>query len=149
MLANRGDARDLVKQIIKERLAEKTGVQDIVYMGEEVNITKGADGTVRFNLPRLYKSFVLMSGRLYERQFTPPSEKPVLDENPPSLMVEQLSYDGTPEKVNMTDFKNRIVCPCGNVRWVRNADLFQVKKCKPCTARERKERRRKGNRLKA
>ena len=104
MLANRGDARDLVKQIIKERLAEKTGVQDIVYMGEEVNITKGTGGTVRFNLPRLYKSFVLMSCRLYERQYTNTNEKPVLDANPASLTVEQLGYDGTPEKVNMTDF---------------------------------------------
>ena len=149
MLANRGDARDLVKQIIKERLAEKAGVQDIVYMGEEVNISKGTDGTVRFNLPRLYKSFVLMSGRLYERQYIPSDKKPVLNENPPGLMAEQLGYDGAPEKVNMSDFKNRITCSCGNVRWVKNADLFQVKKCKPCIARERKERRRKGNRRKA
>jgi len=85
---------------------------------------------------------------LHERLYVPNDKKPALHEDPPGLMAEQLGYDGTPERVNMSNFKNRIVCPCGNVRWVRNADLFQVKKCKPCTARERKERRRKGNRQK-
>jgi hypothetical protein len=46
-------------------------------------------------------------------------------------MVQQLDYKGNPEQVNSRAFKNRIECGCGNIRWVKTADLFQVKKCKP------------------
>jgi len=58
--------------------------------------------------------------------------------------VEQLNYRGEVEKVDTGVYKNRVVCKCGNVLWVKNADMFQVKKCKRCTLMERKQRRRKG-----
>jgi len=107
-----------------------------------------------------------MSGRLYEREFiaqepeqeheveevkkaeetAPESPEPKAsgEEAPADPIVEQLNYQGTPEKVDTRLYRNRLVCGCGNVRWVKNADLFQVTKCKPCSLKERKERRRKG-----
>ena len=55
----------------------------------------------------------------------------------------QLNYLGLVEEVSAQTYLNKLVCKCGNIRWVKNADLFQVKKCKPCTYRDRKERRKK------
>ena len=37
--------------------------------GLEIQITRTDDGSVRFDLPDQNKSYVLMSGRLYERQY--------------------------------------------------------------------------------
>jgi hypothetical protein len=85
-------------------------------------------------------AFVLMSGRLYRRDFLQPEA--VLVDNSNNHIDRQLNYHGLEEEVDTQKFKNKLVCACGNVRWVKNADLFQVKKCKPCTYRERKERRR-------
>ena len=53
----------------------------------------------------------------------------------------QLNYMGLVEEVDAQAYPNKLDCKCGNVRWVKNADLFQVKKCKPCTYQDRKERR--------
>ena len=52
-------------------------------------------------------------------------------------MRTQLGYDGKEEKVSAVLYINKIKCACGNVRWVKNADLFQVKKCKPCMKKGR------------
>lgn len=52
-------------------------------------------------------------------------------------MYKQLGYDGKEEEVPATLYTNKIKCACGNVRWVKNADLFQVKKCKPCMKKGR------------
>lgn len=54
-------------------------------------------------------------------------------------MVKQLGYDGKEEELNAIQYCNKIVCECGNVRWIKNSDVFQVKKCKPCMKKKRKE----------
>lgn len=53
-------------------------------------------------------------------------------------MVIQLDYEGSEEMLPVKLYCNRIVCSCGNIRWVKNSDVFQVKKCKPCMGKERK-----------
>ena len=53
---------------------------------------------------------------------------------------EQAGYDGNPEQLPSDTYCNKFVCKCGNVRWVKNSDLFQVKFCKPCTIIERRQR---------
>ena len=97
---------------------------------------------------------MLMSGRLYERQYNQQNAEPDKpEENRKSrnsdihrdqelpTFVEQLNYRGEVERVDTRIFKNRITCECGNVRWVKNSDLFQTKYCKPCAQRKRQERR--------
>jgi hypothetical protein len=83
-------------------------------------------------------AFVLMSGRLYRRDFVQPETD--IGDGSNQHIQRQLNYHGLAEEVDTRIFKNKLVCACGNVRWVKNADLFQVKKCKPCIYRERKER---------
>ena len=118
-----------------------------------VHIIQTDEGPIRFDLPDMERAFVLKSGRLYERDYDktlvkskeekeePESEREI---EPIAAIVEQLNYRGEVENVDIRVFKNKLECECGNVRWVKNADLFQVKKCKPCTYRDRKERRKKG-----
>jgi Zn-finger protein len=50
------------------------------------------------------------------------------------------NYDGTDEEVPANLYCNKFICECGNVRWVKNADMFQVKACKPCVAVARKSK---------
>lgn len=57
----------------------------------------------------------------------------------PSELVKQLAYDGTKEYVSADLYCNKLRCECGNVRWVKNSDLFQVKFCKPCTIIQRRQ----------
>jgi len=149
------EARDLVRELIKEDLVNENIGKTITRDGEEIQITKPDEKSIRFDLPKMKKSYVLMSGRLYEKDFILDLSDPKFDqdesedEKAPELslvdvessMVQQLDYKGKPEEVNTRLFKNKIVCKCGNVRWVKNADLFQVKKCKPCTYRDRLNRR--------
>jgi hypothetical protein len=47
-------------------------------------------------------------------------------------MVTQLDYNGEKEHLPAALYTNKITCKCGNVRYVKNSDLFQVKQCKPC-----------------
>ena len=35
----------------------------------------------------------------------------------------------------------KLICECGEIRWVAPGDIFQVTHCKPCTERRRKARR--------
>lgn len=136
------DPRELVRQVIKEKDFEGVIGQTIEQEGQEIVVSKNGDGTARFDLPGLRKSYVLKSGRIYERDFI--SQGPSTDEEGEgsSPMATQLDYRGEPEEVDSRLYKNRLECECGNVRWVKNADFFQVKKCKPCTIRERRKRRR-------
>lgn len=46
--------------------------------------------------------------------------------------VKQLGYKGEEEVLSAVLYCNKVVCACGNIRWVKNSDVFQVKKCKPC-----------------
>jgi hypothetical protein len=71
-----------------------------------------------------------------------PEVEPSETKTEPSI-VQQLDYKGNPEQVDSLKFKNKIECGCGNIRWVKTADLFQVEKCKPCTYQDRLKRRRK------
>jgi hypothetical protein len=141
MLAKDDEVRSLVKRMINLRLAETVGVQNITFAGEDIEVAKVEDGSMRFNLPRLKRSFAFLSGRLYERQFTVNNSKPGKDHDQTSPIVEQLNHSGIMEKVDTRIFKNKLVCKCGNIRWVKSSDLFQVKKCKPCIRRERNDRR--------
>ena len=136
MSANQRDARELVRSLIKARLPEKNIGKTIAHDGEQIRISK-ENGAVRFDLIGMKKAFVLKSNRLYMSDFKAPEP----DSKP--QFQKQLNYLGLVEEVDAQTYSNKLVCKCGDVRWVKNADLFQVKKCKPCTYRERKERRRK------
>jgi hypothetical protein len=136
------EARDLVREIIKEGLVDENLGRTIIRGREEIQITKPDEKSVRFDLARMKRSYVLISGRLYEKDFVlnlSDPESPVREDESP--IKEQSGYKGEPEEVDTRLFKNRIECQCGNIRWVKNADLFQVKKCKPCTYRDRLNRR--------
>jgi len=144
MSENRDEVRELVKRLVKERLVDKAGVQNIVFMGEEIHVTNPEDGPMRFNLPRLKKSYVLMSGRVYEREYADDGVTKVEANDQEGSVMTQMNYNGEPEQVDTAVFRNKITCFCGGIRYVKNADLSQVSKCKPCTIKERKERRRAG-----
>jgi hypothetical protein len=117
---------------VPERNIGKT----VEYGGEQIRISK-EDGSIRFDLIGMKTAFVLKSNRLYSREFIPP--EPANGQR----FQKQLNYMGLAEEVDSQIYTNRLECECGNIRWVKNADLFQVKKCKPCTYQDRKERRRK------
>ncbi len=133
------EAKAMVRALIKEGVVDKNICKTIARDGEHVHISK-EDGAIRFDLVGMKIAFVLMSGRLYRRDFVQPET--VLKDSSTKRIQRQLNYHGLLEEVDTRIFKNKLECACGNVRWVKNADLFQVKKCKPCTYRERKERRR-------
>jgi hypothetical protein len=139
MSAKQKDAKALVRSLITEGMVEKNIGKQISHGGEQIHISK-ENGAIRFDLIGMRTAFVLMSGRLYQREFVEPATEPNgFSEGQP--IQTQLNYYGLAEEVDTRIFKNKLVCECGNVRWVKNADLFQVKKCKPCTYKERKERR--------
>ena len=54
--------------------------------------------------------------------------------------VKHLGYDGKEEELNAIQYCNKIICKCGNIRYVKNADMFQVKMCKPCVSALRKKK---------
>jgi aspartate/glutamate racemase len=68
-MVNSDEKRELVKRLVRERVVERAGVQNIVYGCEEICVSNVEDGPIRFNLPRLKKSYVVMSGRVYEREY--------------------------------------------------------------------------------
>jgi hypothetical protein len=134
---------DDAKAIIRELLTEDLGnikSRTIYRDNLEIRITRTDDGSIRFDLPDQSRSYVLMSGRLYERQYNLYNPEPEKPEERPTF-AEQQNYRGEVEKVDTRIFKNRITCECGNIRWVKNADLFQTKFCKPCAQKKRQERR--------
>jgi len=155
MIAKQDDAKTVIRELLTEDLG-KIKTKTIYRDGLEIQITRTDDGTIRFDLPDQNKSYVLMSGRLYERQYNQSnadpdvaggeSEKhesiPVPQSQELPAFVEQLNYRGEVERVDTRIFKNRITCECGNHRWVKNSDLFQTKHCKPCANQKRQERRR-------
>jgi hypothetical protein len=64
-----------------------------------------------------------------------PKEKVVLD----GPFYTQMGYRGEFEEVPSSIYKHLIECECGNNRYVKSSDLFQVKYCKPCTMARRKQ----------
>jgi hypothetical protein len=143
MLAKDDEVRNLVKRLIKLRLAETVGVQNITFAGEDIEVAKVEDGPMRFNLPRLKKSYVVMSGRVYEREYMDDGIIKMAVSDQQASTMTQLNYKGEPEEVDTTVFSNRLVCSCGGVRYIKNADVFQVTKCKVCTIKDRNSRRHK------
>lgn len=137
------EARELVRQIVEEGLQEGQEAYTVTKEGQDITVTGQEDGTTRFDLPGLRKAYVLRAGRLFERRYLDEGQKAALAGEAPvePKMMEQLNYKGEVEEVDTNIFKNKITCACGNVRWVKNADFFQVDKCKPCTRRERFRRR--------
>jgi hypothetical protein len=111
-------------------LVDKNIGKQIDHDGEHVHISK-EDGAIRFDLIGMQTAFVLMSGRLYRRDFVKPETEP--EDGGNKHIQRQLNYHGLLEEVDTRMFKSKLMCSCGNVRWVKNADLFQVEKCKPCT----------------
>lgn len=81
------------------------------------------------------------SGRVYEREYVDDGAIKEAVNDQGASIVTQLNYEGESEKVDTAIYKNLLVCSCGGVRYVKNADLFQVSKCKPCTIKERRRRR--------
>jgi len=56
-------------------------------------------------------------------------------------MVTHKAYDGKPEEVDFNLYCNKVKCAeCGQIRYVKNADVFQVKLCKPCKKNEKKKK---------
>ncbi len=133
------EGKKLVRALINEGVVDKNIGKTIARDGEQIHVSK-ENGAFRFDLVGMQTAFVLMSDRLYRRDFVQPET--VVEDDSNRHIQDQLNYHGLLEEVDTRMFKNKLVCACGNVRWVKNADLFQVKKCKPCTYRERKERRR-------
>ena len=136
MSANQKDDRELVRSFIKARVPERNIGRTVDYGGEQIRISK-EEGAIRFDLVGMKTAFVLKSNRLYSREFIPP--EPVSNQR----FQKQLNYQGTVEEVDARAYSNKLKCECGDIRWVKNADLFQVKKCKPCTYKDRLERRKK------
>ena len=128
------EARAIVRAIIADGAIEQNDGQVVKQDGETVRVSQD-DGAVRFDLDGMQMAFVLKSNRLYERPY---EQANVVDH-----MQAQMDYRGQKEQVDTRQFTNQLVCECGNVRWVKNADLFQVKKCKPCTYQHRLARRKK------
>lgn len=148
-----------MRQLVQSGQAEKSAGKTLEVEGEKVRVSTTEEGALRFELDGMERAFVLKSGRLYEREYEEAAteaeeereEEPKGEQQPKAkaeaaveeAMVEQLGYRGEVERVDTRLYKNRVVCKCGNVRWVKNSDMFQVTKCKPCTLRERRARRRK------
>jgi len=165
MVVSQDDGRELVRHILAEDLLASTPTQVLIACGEEIRIINDGQGVIRFGLPRLRVAFHLMSGRLYRRDYSddfetitdPPTfvdsfsleDNPGRKAKPLSLLlvgkehlVSQKAYDGTEEGLDKREYSNQLVCECGEVRWVKASDLFQVTHCKPCTYERRKARRR-------
>lgn len=165
MAVPQDDGRELMRHILAEDLLAPTPTQVLITCGEEVRIINDGQGVIRFGLPRLRVAFHFMSGRLYRRNYTddfetitdPPTfvDGFTLEDSPgrkgPPLssvladkkhLVLQKAYDGSEECLDKREHSNQLVCKCGEVRWVKTSDLFQVTHCKPCTYERRKTRRR-------
>ena len=144
-----------MRRLVESGQADKRVGKTVEVEGEKVRLSRTEEGALRFDLDGMERAFVLKSERLYEREYVKAAaaeeEQPKTEQQPEptseaaaeGAIVEQLGYRGEVERVDTSLYKNRVVCKCGNVRWVKNSDMFQVTKCKPCTLKERKQRRRK------
>ena len=121
MQAKPQEARELIRALIGEGLVGNQLGKTIKRGGEQVRISRDGEGVMRFDLDDMERAFVLKSNRLYERPYQPPEQ---IDH-----MQKQLNYRGVVEEVDTHLYSNRVDCACGSVRWVKNADLFQVKRC--------------------
>jgi hypothetical protein len=119
--ARQKDAKALVRRLLAEGMVDKNIGKTIDYGGEQIHISN-EEGAIRIDLIGTQKAFVLKSNRLYRRDFKPP------ESTSKQQFHKQLNYLGVIEEVDAKAHSNKVACRCGNVRWVKNADLFQVKK---------------------
>ena len=154
MVEEHSEWKEIVREILHQGSIDLSKEQIVNRDGHEVRITPLGEGCTRFDLPRPQKTFIIMSGRIYSRPYmsdgdvqpdygnTAATEESKSDESQ-AHFASQPSYTGEDEKVDIRIFKNKITCKCGNHRFVKNSDMFQVKKCKPCTLKGRQDRRKK------
>ena len=77
------------------------------------------------------------------------AEPPEKKEKPEPLeprWVEHMASNGIPEQVDFNIYCNIVQCDCGNIRYIKNSDVHQVKECKPCARRRRRRSRRESKR---
>jgi len=82
---------------------------------------------------KLYAKSIVASAR---REAQLQREKAMVADKPVH-MVEQLDYHRNVEYVDSTVYRNKLVCKCGNVRWIKDSDVFQCHQCKPCIQKGR------------
>ena len=168
MTPQHDEVKDTIRAALAEGLVPAEDA-NFSHGGLNMIVTHIEEGRMRFDLPQVERSLELIGSRLYEREFVGLSDGDdlaELDMDPDQLAVEeyaaeladehegeggdpdggehlalQLDYKGEPETVDTRRFNNKVVCACGNVRWVKSADLFQVKLCKPCVQAGRRQRR--------
>ena len=68
---------------------------------------------------------------------SPNKSKPGLE---PVLITQPGYKKDEVEEVDINIYKHEFVCECGNKRYLKPQDVFQVKLCKPCVTRERREK---------
>jgi hypothetical protein len=68
MVTKENDAKTVIRELLAEDLGQVKS-RTIYRDGLEILITRNDDDSIIFNLPDQNKSYVLMSGRLYERQY--------------------------------------------------------------------------------
>lgn len=117
-------------------------VEDTSIWGDTFTPPKGATGTPKEEVESVLEvTPTKENGKeavvLDSRPIAPISNnrQPVDDR----LTIVQLDYHGKPEELPKSMYKNMITCSCGQPRWVKNSDIFQVRFCKPCTMVNRKQ----------
>jgi hypothetical protein len=56
-----------------------------------------------------------------------------------AIPIVQKGYKGEDETVDTSVYSVRVECECGNVRYIKPQDVFQVKTCKVCVKKNRKK----------
>lgn len=161
---------DFFRMFIRDHsLPDKEGETIVILYGEEEDkvclLTRTNRGIIgdfvneetklfydlNFRTTRSYADVVASEKRLLRLQIEKEKQR-LVRKNAAVDPVDQLDYDGETEIVDRAVYKNRIVCECGNVRYVKQADLFEVKRCKPCqrewknSGKGRKRKRKEGDR---
>ena len=80
-MEKKDEAKDLVRRVIDEGLVERNIGGSVMVDGDEIRISKFNNDSVRFDMPQKEKAFVLMSGRLYEREYVLDLSGPEFDED--------------------------------------------------------------------
>ena len=68
-----------------------------------------------------------------------PKEKEATPVKPPK-MVKQKGYKGEVEELDFNVYKVVVTCSCGEKRYIKPQDAFQVKTCKPCSQKRKMAR---------
>jgi hypothetical protein len=85
MVTKQDDPKNIIRELLSEDLGNiksKTIYRDNL----EIRITRDDAGAIRFDLPDHGKSYVLMSGRLYERQYNQKNDEVEKAEEEPETL---------------------------------------------------------------